>query len=264
MTTNPSNTVAEQQAAIRQEYKQQAATWGKAKINPHLQWVVDQLDLDPAHKVLDVAAGTGLFSRTVAPRVAHVTASDITPEMLEQGRLAAEADGITNVTFQQAPAEDLPFANASFDIVISRYAVHHFLKPVVVLKEMARVCKPDGTVVIVDMVSDENAELSARQNHFETIADTTHTRTLSPSELVRECTAAGLTMKKYLSREVPMDFDQWQAYLQKDAEPKRIIRAALEKDLAGTPTPTGFRPYISSEGKLTFIHTWGLIVCQHT
>lgn len=262
--TSPSTTIAEQQKAIQKEYRQQAATWGKAQINPHLQWVVDQLDLEPSHEVLDVAAGTGLFSRTVAPRVAHVTASDITPEMLEQGRLQAQASGLTNVTFEQAAAEQLPFPDESFDLVISRYSVHHFLKPAVVLREMGRVCKRSGSVVVVDMVADEDPELAARQNHYETVADATHTRTLSPSELIRECTAGGLTVNKFLTREVPMVFDEWQAYLKKDAEPKRLIREALERDLAGSKTPTGFRPFIDDDGRLTFIHTWGLAVCRRT
>ena len=151
MTDQRRNAVLEQQKAIRDEYRQQAPRWGKAEISEHLRWVVDQLPLSPQSEVVDVAAGTGLFGRAVAPAVARVTAVDITPEMIAQGRRRAEADGIPNLVWRQGEAESLPFPDESFDLAITRYSIHHFVDPSAVLREMARTCRPDGTIVAVDM-----------------------------------------------------------------------------------------------------------------
>ena len=135
--------------------------------------MVDQLPLSPRSEVIDVAAGTGLFGRAVAPAVARVTAVDITPEMIEQGRRRAEQDGIPNMVWRQGAAEDLPFPDESFDLAITRYSIHHFVDPAAVLREMGRICRPDGTVVAVDMVSDEDPAVAARQDALETAMDPT-------------------------------------------------------------------------------------------
>ena len=91
------DTIARQHEAIRREYRRQAPRWGRMEISEPLQWVVDKLPLSSECEVVDVAAGTGLFGRAVAPAVARVTAVDITPEMIEQGRQRAQQDGIANM-----------------------------------------------------------------------------------------------------------------------------------------------------------------------
>ena len=81
--------ILEQQQAIREEYRKQAQSWGNFEIDDDLRWVVEQIPLSRSHNVLDVAAGTGLFGRALAHAVSSVTAVDITPEMIEQGRKKA-------------------------------------------------------------------------------------------------------------------------------------------------------------------------------
>lgn len=96
-------------------------------------------------KVLDVAAGTGNASVPAAERGAEVTASDLTPELLEAGRRSAESSGI-ELDWVVADAEDLPFDDSSFDVVMSSigamFAPHHET----VADELARVCRPGGTI----------------------------------------------------------------------------------------------------------------------
>lgn len=95
--------------------------------------------------VLDVAAGTGNASIPAAKIGARVTASDLTPELLEAGRARAEREGLT-LDWVEADAEHLPFADESFDVVISSigamFAPHHQT----VADELVRVCRPGGTV----------------------------------------------------------------------------------------------------------------------
>jgi ubiquinone/menaquinone biosynthesis C-methylase UbiE len=258
MRCNISQEIIKQHQAIAQEYRRQAPRWGKLDISEHLRWVVDQLPLSPQCEVADVAAGTGLFGRAVAAHVASVAAVDITPEMIAQGRARAERDGIANMEWRQGAAEALPFPDERFDLVITRYSVHHFVDPVAVFVEMARVCRRNGTIAVVDMVSDEHPAVAARHDMLETLIDGTHTHILPPSQLFAAATKAGLTVQAYLSRDVPMNFEQWQAHVPQDAEARLSVRRALEAELAGGEQ-TGMRPLLR-DGALCFTHVWGLLM----
>jgi SAM-dependent methyltransferase len=96
-------------------------------------------------RVLDVAAGTGNASIPAAQRGARVTASDLTPELLEAGRRRAEAEGV-ELEWAEGDAEHLPFADEAFDVVMSSigamFAPHH----AAVADELVRVCRPGGTI----------------------------------------------------------------------------------------------------------------------
>jgi SAM-dependent methyltransferase len=95
--------------------------------------------------VLDVAAGTGNASIPAAQRGAHVTATDLTPELLQAGAKLAEASG-TALTWATADAEHLPFEDASFDIVMSSIGVMFAPHHQAAADELTRVCRPGGTL----------------------------------------------------------------------------------------------------------------------
>jgi ubiquinone/menaquinone biosynthesis C-methylase UbiE len=107
--------------------------------------LVGACGIGPGMAVLDVAAGTGNASIPAAQTGADVTASDLTPELLEAGRRRAEAEGLT-LDWVEADAEHLPFEDESFDVVMSSigamFAPHHQD----VANELARVCRPGGTI----------------------------------------------------------------------------------------------------------------------
>src|ERR1043166_1551504 len=111
----------DQHDSIRAEFRRQAASWAKDEISPDLQWVVARLDLRPHFDVLDVAAGTGLLSRAIAPHVNRVVAVDITPEMLAVGRAEATRRGMTSITFEQGTAEGLTFSRPLTRLVSSAF-----------------------------------------------------------------------------------------------------------------------------------------------
>jgi SAM-dependent methyltransferase len=107
--------------------------------------LVEACGIGAGMRVLDVAAGTGNASIPAAERGAQVTASDLTPELLEAGRLRAESSGL-QLDWVTADAEHLPFEDGSFDVVMSSigamFAPHHQD----VADELARVCRPGGTI----------------------------------------------------------------------------------------------------------------------
>src|SRR5436190_1162750 len=79
-------------------------------------------------------------------------------------------------------AARLPFPDAQFDVVVSRFAFHHFDDPAAVAREMARVSRPGGLVAVIDMAA-EDGRIAARRDELERIRDPSHTRALEPSEL---------------------------------------------------------------------------------
>jgi SAM-dependent methyltransferase len=107
--------------------------------------LVEACGIGPGMSVLDVAAGTGNAAIPAAQAGAEVTASDLTPELLEAGRVHAEAEGLA-FEWVEADAEHLPFGDASFDVVMSSigamFAPHHQD----VADELVRVCRPGGTI----------------------------------------------------------------------------------------------------------------------
>ena len=113
-------------AALKQR---QQATWAAgdyAKVGSTLQIVGETLceavDFAPGARVLDVAAGNGNATLAAARRFARVTSTDYVPALLDHGRQRAEADGF-EIDFEVADAEALPFADGSFDAVLSTFGV---------------------------------------------------------------------------------------------------------------------------------------------
>jgi ubiquinone/menaquinone biosynthesis C-methylase UbiE len=105
----------------------------------------EALDLRAGQRVLDVAAGNGNVSLAAARRWCDVTSTDYVPALLERGKARAAANGLT-IAFREADAEALPFADASFDVIVSTYGVMFTPDQNKAAAEMLRVCKPKGKI----------------------------------------------------------------------------------------------------------------------
>jgi ubiquinone/menaquinone biosynthesis C-methylase UbiE len=130
----------------------QQATWASGDfghIGVRLQIVGESLceavDLQAGERVLDVAAGNGNASLAAARRFADVTSTDYVPALLEQGRTRADADRLP-MAFQVADAENLPFPDAGFDVVLSTYGVMFAPNQKRAAAELLRVVKPGGRI----------------------------------------------------------------------------------------------------------------------
>src|SRR4051794_33240997 len=131
--------------------RQQAAwsTGNYAVVGTTLQIVgetlCEALDLRAGSRVLDVAAGNGNATLAAARRFADVVSTDYVPSLLESGRKRADADGL-RVQFREADAENLPFEDASFDVVLSTFGVMFTPDQEKAAGELLRVCKPGGKI----------------------------------------------------------------------------------------------------------------------
>jgi SAM-dependent methyltransferase len=114
---------------------------------------IARLNLQPGTKVLDVACGTGNLSLPAARAGATVTGVDIAANLLEQGRARASAEGLA-IEFDEGDAEQLPYADASFDVVASMFGAIFAPRPERVAAELIRVCRPGGQIAMANWTRD--------------------------------------------------------------------------------------------------------------
>ena len=136
-------------AAVKTRQQAAWSTGNYAVVGTTLQIVgenlCEALDLRAGSRVLDVAAGNGNATLAAARRWCDVTSTDYVPSLLESGQARARAEGHT-IAFQEADAENLPFPDASFDVVMSTFGVMFTPDQDKAAAEMARVCKPGGRI----------------------------------------------------------------------------------------------------------------------
>jgi ubiquinone/menaquinone biosynthesis C-methylase UbiE len=251
-----------QHDVIRRVFGQQAARFGEQGLTlsnqAYLQWMVEQLDLQSHFEVLDVAAGTGHLSRAIAPHVKRVVALDLTPEMLAQGEREVAQQGLTNVAFEQGEAEHLTYANESFDLVVTRFSLHHFADARGPVQEMVRVCRRGGRVAVIDMVSPDDPAVAVTYNRLERLRDPSHVRALTADELQRLMRETGLDVIHTAPRDVEVHLDRWLDLTRAAPAARATIREALTQDLQGLKT-TGMRPYRRDQ-ELRFLQAWLIVV----
>ena len=179
----PTSKLSEHRSEILDQFTRQATPFATApgiRDEAALRLIVEESGAGPEDTVLDVACGPGLVVAAFARVVRHATGIDITPAMLERARAHAAGLGLTNVTWRLGDALPLPWPDASFSIVTSRFAFHHFLDPLTVLREMTRVAVPGGRVVVVDSTPAPNR--ADTFNRMERLRDPSHVRSLPVDE----------------------------------------------------------------------------------
>jgi ubiquinone/menaquinone biosynthesis C-methylase UbiE len=253
--------VAEHSDEVQRAFTQQASAFEDPEFNQLFtvdsEWLFERLELQPDDLVLDVAAGTGHVARGFAPQVRAVVAVDTTPAMLEAGWIEAKRAALRNIVLMQADAAALPFMDGSFDVVVSRFALHHFEDPAVQVAEMRRVLRPGGRLAVADLISDPDPEIAERQNHLERLRDPSHTRMLPLDELAE---LVGGTDVEF--RDVERSLEPWLAQTQTKKRAATQIRKALQADLEGGD-PTGFRPR-DVGGDPRFLHTMASVIAAGT
>ncbi len=166
------------------------------------EWNTDQY-------ALDIATGGGHTALAVAPLVAQVMVSDLTPRMLEKAREFLLAQGVTNAQFQVADAEHLPFADGTFDRVTCRIAAHHFPAMLQAVKEVARVLKTGGLFLLIDCMAPSDAELDTFDNTVEKWRDASHGRSCTKEEWQDFFAQAGLRVEQMEFFRRTHDYDDW-------------------------------------------------------
>ncbi len=183
-------------------------------------------------RLLDVATGAGHTALAFAPHVREVVALDLAPAMLQTAGRHLRARGAARVRLLAGDAEAMPLAASTLDLVVCRYAAHHFPRPERFLAEVARVLRPGGRLVVFDNMTPEDDLIDAFINRLETWRDPSHVRSRRCSEwglLLREAGLEVEAMDPLVRR--TYDFSDWTA---RQAMPA-AEREALERWLMTAP-----------------------------
>ena len=255
------------QSLIRDQVTRQATPFSTAALIADagaLEMIVAAAQAGPDDAVLDVACGGGIVVCAFAPRVRHATGIDMTLAMLDRARLLATEKSIANVTWNEGDVTRLPYPNAAFTIVVTRFAVHHFPNPQAVFGEMVRVCAPGGRVVVVDTYASPDPVKAAEFNRLEKLRDPSHARCLALAELENMFRAAGLAeprtsfyelrdeVKNLLARSFPNPGDETKII--------DLFTASITDDRLGIPVrrAEGF----ADGGRLDYAYPVAILVAE--
>lgn len=239
---------------IRESFTTQAQAFAA---NP---WVTDEerirrlvaaAHLTGTERVLDIATGPGYIAEAFAGAAREVIGVDLTDAMLAIAKERTVERGVSNVSFRAADAENLPFENGAFDVVVCRLTLHHLLKPLQVLSEMARVCRAGGTVLVEDIYASEHPERAAYQDRWEILRDPSHVRTLAITDLLQLFRDVGLEVDFVATADdLTPEVERWLATTkttpERAAEIRRLLEDDRQYDLSGT------RPFQDATGRLYF------------
>lgn len=200
--------------AVERQFGEQAHAYLTSAVHAQgkdLQRLAQLLEGCSEARLLDVGCGAGHASFTAAARVAQVVAYDLSAQMLDVVGKAAAEKGLGNVQVQQGVAERLPFDDASFDVVISRYSAHHWHDVGQALREVKRVLKPGGRAIFMDVVSPGHPLLDIYLQTVEVLRDTSHVRNYAPGEWLGMFTEAGLLVREVTADRLELEFSSWVA-----------------------------------------------------
>ena len=183
--------------AAREIFGERAAmyTTSAAHTDPQvLARVVELAAPQAAESALDLATGTGHTAFALAPHAARVVGTDLTPQMLAEAERLAHDRAIGNVCFCLADVHGLPFGEGAFQIVTCRRAAHHFSDILRALREMKRVLRAGGRLVVDDRSVPEDDFVDEHMNELDRLHDESHVRQYRPSEWERMLKAGGFAV----------------------------------------------------------------------
>lgn len=213
------------EALVKSQFSGQATAYLQSSVHAQgadlrrlSEWLAD----DNSAELLDVGCGAGHASFTAAPLVNSVTAYDLSEDMLTVVAQEAQKRSLHNITCAQGPAEILPFAENSFDIVISRYSAHHWHDMQAALMEIRRVLKPGGRFIMMDIASPGKAILDVWLQTIEMLRDPSHIHNYSQGQWLTMVNNRGMVVEKLVGDKLHLEFSSWVARMK---TPDNIVEA---------------------------------------
>src|ERR1700730_327714 len=239
---------------VRESFTTQATAFAA---NP---WVTDEQRIarlvsaarpNGTERVLDIATGPGYIAEAFANKSREVLGMNLTEAMLDIARARTEQRGVKNISFRVGDAQNLPFDEGAFDVVVCRLALHHVQQPAKVVSGMARVCRRGGMVLVEDIYGSEHPARAAYQDCWEILRDPSHVRALPLSELLHIFRDAGLeTETVSTADDLCPEVERWMATTKVSEERAAEIRSLLEEDLQHDLS--GTRPFRNAAGHTVF------------
>jgi ubiquinone/menaquinone biosynthesis C-methylase UbiE len=246
---------------VRQEFTKQAEAYAANPVIASQDRAAELVSLvqpPPNARVLEVATGPGYVAMAFAAHCREVVGVDLTEAPLAIAEQTRQQRGLTNVRFDIANANQLPFADATFDVVVCRFAFHHFPEPQRILGEMVRVCRRAGTVAVEDLVVSEHPQRATFHNRLENLRDPSHTAALPLSRLLTLCATAGLEVERVHSGIFPQVLERWLHNAQTPPDQASQVRHMVEQD--AMQDLSGLYPYRDEEQRWCFTQRTAVVV----
>ena len=177
--------------------------------------------------LLDVGCGAGHLCFALAPFFERVVATDLSSAMLATVRAAAAQRQLPQIEVQQASVLDLPFPDGHFDMVASRYSAHHWHDVSAGLREMRRVLRPGGVLMMIDLMGDESPLVDTHLQTIELLRDPSHVRDYSPSQWRSMLQIAGWELQQEAFWATRLEFGSWIGRMRTPPEIAALIRNLL-------------------------------------
>lgn len=217
-------------AAVRKQFGAAARHYVTSSVHsggPDLDALVAAAASRPGMRLLDVGCGTGHTTLALAAGGGAVTGLDLTEEMLAMAREEAARRGIA-ADFRLGRAEELPFPDASFDVVTSRVCAHHYRDAALSVREAYRVLRPGGVHLVIDTVASENPLVDTYLNAIELVRDPSHVRDYRVSEWLAMFAAAGFEGSHAGDFGYALDFDDWTRRMLTPPVATQLLRHLLD------------------------------------
>lgn len=213
----------------------------------------------PQDLVLDVACGPGTLVLAFAPKVRFARGIDLTFEMLRQARAFQIERGVSNAAFDCGEAEQLPYPDAAFDLVTCQMSLHHVPKPILAVREMVRVLRPEGKLVVVDTVGPESDPKFEFHNRIESLRDPSHVESLRLTTFLSMFDELGFEIVRQSLKRRQRSFNHWMLRAGLEPKHKRYLetRRLMEDSMDGDRA--GFAPVKQGEDIL-IVHIEGMFL----
>ena len=262
MASSASAETSDHKAAVREEFTRQAQAYASAAVitdADRLDRLVQAIGPAPTDRALEIATGPGYVAMALAQRCREVIGVDLTAAPIAIAQRTSRERGLTNVRFELGEADRLAYGDGEFDVVVCRFAFHHFVEPAAILAQMCRVCRPGGTIAVEDLYASENQSRAARCNRLEQLRDTSHTRALALSELIATMGRAGLEVERVHSDRLFTNLEGWLASAQATPDRAAEVRRMFDEDLRADSS--GMAPFVR-DGAIHFVQRIAAVVCR--
>jgi len=220
--------IRSQESVVEDQFGPQATSYLNSAVHSRgedLAALADIVGARPSAAVLDLGCGAGHAAFLLAPMVKSVVAYDLSVSMVAITGAEAARRGLENLQAQRGVAEKLPYADATFDIVVSRYSTHHWHSALEGLREARRVLKPGGLAAFMDVFSPGATLLDTWLQSLELLRDPSHVRNYTLAEWNGMLALAGFGPAATRCFRVDLQFQAWIERMNTSADHVTAIRS---------------------------------------